>query len=99
MPRLLFISFAALAGIAACAPTQPRSTAAPLVVPATPKDALVAAIEANGFILTAENVGAILLRANLTQAQLIELTPELAAEGRAEVAQSGAIRVLTENCI
>lgn len=88
---------AGLLALSACAPagTGPSSQAAP----ATPRDALVQAIEANGCLLTADNVGDILIRANLSQADLIELTPQLAAEGRAEVAQSGAIRVLTENCI
>jgi hypothetical protein len=97
---LLSVAMLALAGLAACAPGMPRAVqqAAP-VAPLTPKDSLVAAIEANGCVLTAQNVGAILLRANLTQNDLLVLTPELAAEGRVEVAQSGVIRVLTENCI
>jgi hypothetical protein len=76
------------------------SQPAPQVLPpAAPMDRLVAAIEAQDCVLTRQNVETILLDANLTQAQLSELTPQLAAEGRAEVAAEGTIRVLTDNCI
>jgi hypothetical protein len=76
------------------------SQPAPQVLPpAQPKDRLIAAIEAQDCVLSRQNVEAILLDANLTQAQLAELTPQLAAEGRAEVAAEGTIRVLTDNCI
>ncbi|MCC5975036.1 MAG: hypothetical protein JJT81_13425 [Rubellimicrobium sp.] len=92
---LLAVSVLGSLALAACAPAG----TGPSAPPASPRDALVAAIEANGCLLTADNVGDILIRANLTQADLIDLTPQLAAEGRAEVAQSGAIRVLTDNCI
>jgi hypothetical protein len=92
---------AALGLLGACA--MPAGTAQTparaLPPPPPPKERLLAAIEANGCVLTAGNVEAILLRANLTQADLRVLTPELAAEGRAEVSGSGAIRVLTDNCI
>ena len=80
------------AGVAARTPPQ-------VMAVASPKDRLVAAIEADDCLLTAANVGTILLRANLTQAALTAIVPELAAEGRAEVAADGAIRVLTDNCI
>ena len=76
--------------------SQPAAAAQP---PAPPKDRLVAAIEAQNCVLTKSNVETILLDANLTQADLKALTPELAAEGRAEVASEGTIRVLTDNCI
>jgi hypothetical protein len=69
------------------------------VVPATPEDRLVAAIEAQNCVLTASNVEVILLQANLTQADLVAITPQLAAQGKAEVAAEGTIRVLTDNCI
>ena len=73
---------------------------APQVQPmAQPKDRLIAAIESQDCVLTRQNVETILLDANLTQAQLAELAPQLAAEGRAEVAAEGTIRVLTDNCI
>jgi hypothetical protein len=102
-PRVL-LSVVALSAVAACgAPrvagpgtSQPRPQVLPI---AQPKDRLVAAIEAQDCLLTAQNVEAILLQARLTQAELKDLATELAAEGRAEVATAGTIRVLTDNCI
>ncbi len=70
--------------------------AAPL---ASPKDRLVSAIEQQGCVLNSDNVAQVLLRANLTQQELMRITPELAAEGRAEVSDGGTIRVLSNNCI
>lgn len=75
------------------------SVPAPAPVPRTPEDRLVAAIEANDCVLTASNVEPILLQASLTQAELAAIVPDLAAAGRAEVAATGTIRVLTDNCI
>ncbi len=105
-----FIKFAtlgALMALSACGGTMAGMTddmgmttaPAPAPIPQTPNDRLVADIEANNCVLTASNVETILLQANLTQADLVSLTPELAAEGRAEVAAEGTIRVLTNNCI
>lgn len=83
------------------APAQPAPQVQPPAPPATPKDRLVAAIEANGCLLTPDNVGGILLRANLTRDELAALTQELRAEGRVEVppAGGGTIRLLSQNCI
>lgn len=67
--------------------------------PASPTDRLVSAIEEQGCVLTADNVGAILMRASITRDQLLAITPDLAAAGRAEVAASGTIRILSDNCI
>ncbi|WP_162561813.1 hypothetical protein [Limimaricola hongkongensis] len=67
--------------------------------PMTPDDRLVAAIEAQGCAITSDNVAQVLLKANLTQQQLLELGPQLTAQGRAEVTDDGTIRVLTSNCI
>ena len=80
-------------------PMLKTAPSGPVLPPAAPKDRLVAAIEAQNCVLTAANVETILIDAQLTQADLIALTPELAAEGRAEVAAEGTIRVLTANCI
>jgi len=100
MLRTIVLAGAVLSLVSGCAMPLARP-AAPGAVPvaATPKDRLVAAIEANNCVLTAENVGAVMLRADLTQAELTALTPQLQAEGRVEVAGSGAIRLLSENCI
>ena len=80
---------------------RPAPPAAPTPMPATlaPKERLVAAIAANGCLLTAANVGPILTQAQISQAELRVITPELAAEGRAEVSGEGTIRVLTDTCI
>ena len=75
--------------------------AAPTPMPATltPKERLVAAIAANGCVLTADNVSTILSQSQVPQADVRALTNELAAEGRAEVSGEGTIRVLTDTCI
>jgi hypothetical protein len=103
MTLVAALSLAALAGCGGTpgGPDDMGLTAAPTpaAAPLAPKDRLVAAIETNNCVLTADNVESILLQANLTQDQLRSLTPELAAEGRAEVAATGTIRVLTDNCI
>ena len=98
------LAVAGLAVLSACVAPPAAGPATPQPVPqvlppAAPKDRLVAAIEAQNCVLTAANVETILIDAQLTQADLIALTPELAAEGRAEVAAEGTIRVLTANCI
>jgi hypothetical protein len=103
LERTLVLALAAMAALAACAPGAPRPAPPvapqPVPVPVTPEERLVAAIEAQNCVLTAQNVEAILLDASLTQADLVSLTPQLAAQGRAEVAAEGTIRVLTQNCI
>lgn len=76
-------------------PPQPVGVA----VSAAPADRLVAAIETEGCVLTSANVGAVLLRANLTQADLPGLTAALAAQGRIEATDGSSIRVLSDNCI
>ncbi len=101
---IAFLGVAALTALSACGAPQMAGPGAsqvrPQVLPiAAPKDRLVAAIEAQNCVLTADNVETILLEARLTQAELKDLTPQLAAESRAEVAAAGTIRVLTDNCI
>jgi hypothetical protein len=77
--------------------TQVAPTPMPAVL--TPKERLVAAIAANGCLLTASNVNTIVAQAGISQPDLRVLTGELAAEGRAEVSGEGTIRVLTDTCI
>ena len=76
-----------------------RATPAPMPATLTPKERLVAAIAANGCVLTADNVSVILSQSQVPQADVRALTNELAAEGRAEVSAAGTIRVLTDTCI
>jgi hypothetical protein len=101
--RIGVLALVAMAALSACGPRVPQPQPAvapqPAPVPVTPEERLVAAIEGQNCVLTASNVEAILLDARLTQADLVALTPQLAAEGRAEVAAEGTIRVLTDNCI
>jgi hypothetical protein len=72
----------------------PQATAS-----ATPEDRLVAAIEAQGCALSGANVEAVLLDANLTQAELPALTASLASQGRIEAADDATIRLLSVDCI
>ncbi|WPY95743.1 hypothetical protein T8T21_06370 [Limimaricola variabilis] len=90
---------AQIGGIGAQGSLGSVSPAAARAPQAAPADRLVAAIEAQGCAITADNVAQVLLKANLTQQQLLELGPQLTAQGRAEVTDDGTIRVLTDNCI
>ncbi len=90
----------ALASCAAPVPEQPEFGTPPAAVapPDPPEVRLVAAIEDQGCVLTSANVGPILLAANLTQAELVDVTPRLETAGRVQVTGEGAIRVLTDRC-
>ena len=90
---LLVTGAAALAACSAVAPPQPVGVAA-----ASPEDRLVAAIEAEGCTLTSGNVGGVLLRANLVQADLPGLTTSLASQGRIAATDGSTIRVLSPAC-
>lgn len=98
LPRAAFLT--GVVGLsAACVPlvsTAPDAVSAP--PPPPPEVRLISAIEAQGCVLTAENVEAVLLSANLTQAELAEITPRLADAGRVEVAGEGSLKVLTDRC-
>lgn len=83
----------------------PAPTPAAVIAPPTPqpvlltaKERLVTAIENNGCALTTDNVGAILSEATISQNELLQLTPQLVSEGRAEVAGTGTIRARTDRC-
>lgn len=91
------ILLAALGVLSACGMLAPAP--APVEAAATPEERLVAALEAEGCVLTRDNVGAVLLRASLTQAELPGLTSSLQSQGRLEAAGGDAIRVLSPNCI
>ena len=80
-------------------PADPAARITPQPAVLTAKERLVGAIEANGCALTADNVGAVLTQATISREELIELTPQLQAEGRVETAGDGAIRVTSDRCI
>jgi hypothetical protein len=95
LPLALLAPLALVACGAGGAPSAPAPT--PDSLP--PQERLVRAIETEGCVLTRDNVGAVLLRANLTQADLPGLTSALQAEGRLEAAGGDAIRIQSQNCI
>jgi len=85
-------------------PATPMAAATPAPMTTQPKlltakERLVGAIEDNGCELNATNVGTILTSATISREELLQLTPQLSEEGRAEVSGSGAIRVMTDRCI
>jgi hypothetical protein len=86
--------------LSACTQAAVR-TPQPVGVAATlsPSDRLIAAIETEGCVLSRDNVGAVLLRANLTQADLPGITAGLQQQGRIESVDGSSIRVLSNNCI
>lgn len=90
---------AALAGLAACASATPPPRPVGAAATLAPQDRFVAAVEAEGCVLTNQNLGAVLLRANLTQAELPAITAGLEAQGRLESPGQGSLRILSDNCI
>jgi hypothetical protein len=101
----LCLGLGTLSGCGMISAMLPVRHATPVPAPASvpvvmaPKERLVAAIAANGCVLTRDNVSAILSQSQVPQADVRALTNELAAEGRAEVSAAGTIRVLTDTCI
>ena len=65
----------------------------------TAKERLVSAIEAQGCELNASNVTAVLTAATISSDELKDLIPQLQTEGRVEVKNGGAIRVISPQCI
>ena len=80
----------------------PAVAPAPTPVPApimTAKERLLAAIEGQGCELSAGNASAIMTNATISADELKTLIPQLQTEGRVEVKNSGAIRVISPNCV
>lgn len=99
MTSRLPLGLAALALMAACAAPTPPPRPVGAAATASPEDRLVAAIESEGCVMTGENVGAVLLRANLTQAELASLVAGLQSRGRIEASSDASLRILSDNCI
>lgn len=91
----------ALGALALTACTQPQRAPQPVgaVASAAPADRLVAAIEAEGCVLSTANSGAVLLRANLTRDELAPLILQLQSQGQVEASGDASIRLLSQNCI
>lgn len=88
-----------ITALSACVGTRTPITPTPPVVHLSATERFVQAVEAQNCVLNTENVGVILANATLSNADLLQIVPQLEAEGRAEVSGSGSIRVLTDNCI
>ncbi|NAZ35812.1 hypothetical protein [Rubellimicrobium sp. CFH 75288] len=95
IPLCLLIGLSACGAVSEAA--RPAATPTPVDLP--PEQRLVAAIEQEGCVLTRDNLGAVLLRANLTQADLPGLTAALQARGQVEAAGGDSIRILSASCI
>lgn len=88
----------ALAGLAACAAATPPPRPVGAAPTLAPEARFVAAVEQEGCVLNNQNLGAVLLRANLTQAELPAITAGLEAQGRIESPSAGTLRVLSDRC-
>ena len=97
VPAALLLTSACAGGGLVATPAAVVKTPQPVVL--TAKERLVAAIEDNNCVLTADNVGAVLNDATISREELLQLTPQLQAEGRVEVSGSGSIRVMSDRCI
>ena len=93
---LLVLGALALSACSQPAPAPRPVGAAPTVAPV---DRLVAAIEAEGCVLNAQNSGAVQLRANLTREELTPLILQLQSQGQVEASGDASIRLLSQNCI
>ena len=105
---LIPVSFLALSACALEIPdfrgdgsaTPPEAT-----VPDTPaqpvsaKERFVAAAEANGCVLNATNVGAVMSEAQLSAGDLENILLALVSEGRAAPAEGDSFRITTANCV
>jgi hypothetical protein len=94
---LLGLGALALAACTQAPAPAPRPVgSAPTVAP---MDRLMAAIEAEGCVLNAQNSGAVQLRANLTRDELAPLILQLQSQGQVEASGDASIRLLSQNCI
>lgn len=102
--HLALIAFAAVSGCAMPVPVAtttpevaPISDPVPEVNPQSAKERFVAAVEANGCLMTSENVVTIMDQAVVGQGDLETIIVSLQSEGRA-VPDGDAIRVITDSC-
>ncbi len=96
--RISLLLLASAFALSACGQGAQPPRPVGLAASASPEDRLVAAIEAEGCALTSGNVGSVLLRANLTQADLPGLTEALASQGRLQPTPDRSLRVLSGTC-
>lgn len=96
--RVPLLLLAGALALSACGQGAQSPQPVGLSASAAPADRLIAAIEAEGCTLTSGNVGSVLLRANLTQADLPGLTDALSTQGRLAATDGSSLRVLSPNC-
>ena len=88
--------------LVACAPPAPAPQPVGVAASLPPRERLVSAIEAEGCVFSRETSGAVLLRANMTQAEASAIFGQLYGEGLLEAGGTeGAetVRLLSNNCI
>jgi hypothetical protein len=91
-------SVVALFALAAC--QSPAMMGGPAPAPqGDPKSRLIAAVEAEGCVITAENANRIQAAAAIDEAQLTSISEELIADGLIELAGPQSVRFRTENCV
>lgn len=105
-----YVALVSLAGLAACAapipvagpvvavPVPPEPEPAPAPNPLSAKERFVAAVEANGCVMTAQNVRAIMSQATVGTGDLENIIVSLTNEGRA-VPDGANIRVISDTCV
>ncbi len=102
-----YVAFASFAGLAACVAPVPVGGPAPVQVtpdpvptpnPRSAKERFVAAVEANGCVMTAGNLRTIMDQATVGTGDLENIIVALQAEGRA-AADGPNIRVITDTCV
>jgi hypothetical protein len=93
-----FAGFAALVLVSACM-AAPEPAPAPMAAPATPRDRVIAAIEANGCQLDPSNANAVLDATGMGNTQLADIGAQLVSEGLADVSTVGVFELKTDNCI
>ncbi len=91
MRRMIVLGALALAACQQPAPPQPQFSG-------TPRERLVAAVEASGCIINPSNSARIQQASGLNEAQIRALAPELVQAGMVEVSGPDSIKLITENC-
>ncbi|SEW01828.1 hypothetical protein SAMN04488515_0672 [Cognatiyoonia koreensis] len=83
------------AGISGPAPSV---APAPAVVQLTAEQRLINATEANGCVINPDTIGPIMAQASVSQDDVVQIVPQLAAAGRATVDGDSTVRLTGGNC-
>lgn len=99
--RISLLLLAGALALSACGQGAQAPQPVGLAASASPEDRVAAAIEAEGCVLNLSNSGSVLLRANLTRAQLQPIMEELGRQGRAQAtgtAEAPEVRLISAAC-